>query len=606
MIVILLTPAVGGMARLLGVVDRPGEGRRAHTRTVPRLGGLALFLGIFVPALAFLDLTPAMRGLLLGAAVATTVGAIDDFRGLRWWEKLAGQVLAASIAVGFGIWVHQFTFPIVGVHELPVWIGAPLTVLGIVAVMNMVNFLDGLDGLAAGVCAISAGTFVLIELDLGRPNPAILAAIVARRDARLPPPQLLSGADLHGRLGRAAARVPARGHLGRGPFEDGVVGVALPAARGARRSDRGHVVRRREAPQARVPVYEADRSHLHHRFLNIGYSQPRAVLTIYAWCATLAAAALATRFIQPHPHGDWRAWAVAVDARIGLAALAASIYIVYLLEIVKLANPIMRRREQLATRAQDRLSLSGTPYRIVERRQEGEFGAWRAVDAEGNRYIVKPTLVGGRRRRDRVASRARVIPSRGTCSFGRASRCRRNCPAHRCPAGTASGRDRGSRDRAERAAGRQASSERSAVAGADLSDVLRGHFYVDLAVLELHSEELLRRCQASCPRAEGEFADPGDLVHWDYTTSNILAGGDEITGVVDWDGVCNGDRLFDLVTLYYYTRTTSLRDYVEARLRRDVFSAYLAAMVVRQVAYSLKFHRRRRARLIEDGLELTA
>ena len=122
-IVVLLTPAVGGMARMLGVVDKPGEGRRAHTRAVPRLGGLALFLGIFVPALAFLDLTPAMRGLLLGAAVATTVGAIDDFRGLRWWEKLAGQVLAASIAVGFGIWVHQFTFPIVGVHELPAWIG---------------------------------------------------------------------------------------------------------------------------------------------------------------------------------------------------------------------------------------------------------------------------------------------------------------------------------------------------------------------------------------------------------------------------------------------------------------------------------------------------
>jgi UDP-GlcNAc:undecaprenyl-phosphate GlcNAc-1-phosphate transferase len=96
-----------------------------------------------------------------------------------------------------------------------------------------------------------------------------------------------------------------------------------------------------------LPVYESDRFHLHHRFLNIGYSQRRAVLTIYAWCATLAAAALATRFIQPHPRGDWRPWAIVVDAAIGLAAVATSIYIVYLLEIVKLANPIMRRREQL-------------------------------------------------------------------------------------------------------------------------------------------------------------------------------------------------------------------------------------------------------------------
>src|SRR5919206_2040549 len=160
-IVVLLTPAVGGMARLLGVVDRPGA-RRLNRRAVPRLGGLALFFGIFVPALAFLNLSGETKGLFLGAAVATTVGAVDDFRGLRWWEKLGGQVAAATIPVGFGIWVHRFTFPIVGIHQLPEWVGVPLTVVWIVAIMNMVNFLDGLDGLAAGVCAISAGTFTPI------------------------------------------------------------------------------------------------------------------------------------------------------------------------------------------------------------------------------------------------------------------------------------------------------------------------------------------------------------------------------------------------------------------------------------------------------------
>src|SRR5256885_7432637 len=78
-IVVLLTPAVGGMARLLGVVDRP-EGRRLNRSTVPRLGGLALFFGGFVPALAFLDLSRETRGVLLRATVATTVGAIDDLR----------------------------------------------------------------------------------------------------------------------------------------------------------------------------------------------------------------------------------------------------------------------------------------------------------------------------------------------------------------------------------------------------------------------------------------------------------------------------------------------------------------------------------------------
>ena len=347
-IVILLTPAVGGMARMLGVVDRPGDGRRANMRAVPRLGGLALFLGIFVPALAFLDLDRSMRGLLLGAAVATTVGAIDDFRGLRWWEKLAGQFVAAAIPTGFGIWVQRFTFPVVGVHELPSWIGVPLTVLGIVAVMNMVNLLDGLDGLAAGVCGISAGTFALIELDLGRANAAILAAIVLGATLgflrhNFYPARIFMGDSGALLLGFTLAGISVEGLL----KTASLVSLLLPlAVLAVPIIDTSFVVAKRI--KHGQPIYEGDRFHLHHRFLNIGYSQRRAVLTIYVWCGTLAAAALATRFVKPHPHGEWRAWAIGVDAAIGLAALAASIYIVYLLEIVKLANPIIRRRQQLA------------------------------------------------------------------------------------------------------------------------------------------------------------------------------------------------------------------------------------------------------------------
>ena len=176
-VVVLLTPAVGGMARMLGAVDAPG-GRRLNRSPVPRLGGLALFLGIFVPALAFLPLGRETRGLLLGAAVAVTVGAIDDFRGLRWFEKLAGQLLAAAIPTWFGIWVDRFTFPFLGIHALPDWVGVPLTILWIVAIMNMVNFLDGLDGLAAGVAAIAGLTFAVIALSLAKPDAAILSAIV--------------------------------------------------------------------------------------------------------------------------------------------------------------------------------------------------------------------------------------------------------------------------------------------------------------------------------------------------------------------------------------------------------------------------------------------
>jgi UDP-GlcNAc:undecaprenyl-phosphate GlcNAc-1-phosphate transferase len=177
-IVVLLTPAVGGMARLLGAVDRP-DARRLNRRPIPRLGGLAIFLGIIVPSLAFLDLSGETRGVLLGAAVATVVGAVDDFRGLAPTTKLAGQIAAAAIPPAFGVWIDHFTFPFLGAVDLPAWLGVPLSIFWIVAVMNMVNFLDGLDGLAAGVCGIAGVTYATLALSLGKTDAAILSAIVA-------------------------------------------------------------------------------------------------------------------------------------------------------------------------------------------------------------------------------------------------------------------------------------------------------------------------------------------------------------------------------------------------------------------------------------------
>jgi UDP-GlcNAc:undecaprenyl-phosphate/decaprenyl-phosphate GlcNAc-1-phosphate transferase len=348
-IVVLLTPAVGGMARLLGVVDRP-EGRRLNRSTVPRLGGLALFFGIFVPALAFLDISGEMRGVLLGAAVATTVGAVDDFRGLRWWEKLGGQIAAAAIPVGFGIWVHRFTFPVIGVHTLPDWVGMPLSVLWIVAIMNMVNFLDGMDGLAAGVSAISAFTFTLIALSLPRPEvqAAILSAIVFGATLgflrhNVYPARIFMGDSGAMLLGFVLATIPLQGLLKTASVVTlffPLVVLAIPIL------DTSFVVARRL--KYRQPVCVADRTHLHHRFVNIGFSQRRAATYIWLWCGTLSATALALRFIKPHQHGEWHPWRTVVVGAIGVVALAASVYMVYLLEIVKLANPRIKRREEQA------------------------------------------------------------------------------------------------------------------------------------------------------------------------------------------------------------------------------------------------------------------
>ena len=352
-IVVLLTPAVGGMARLLGAVDMPGA-RRVNRGAVPRLGGLALFFGIFVPALAFLPLGRETRGLLLGMAVATTVGAIDDFRGLVWWEKLGGQLAAAAIPTGFGIWVQNFTFPLVGVHELSGWVGVPLTILWIVAIMNMVNFLDGLDGLAAGVCGISGFTFCVIALSLGRPEPAILAAIVLGACLgflrhNFYPARIFMGDSGALLLGFALGAIAVQGLLKTAAVATllfPLLVLAVPII------DTSFVVAKRI--KHGQPIYGADRTHLHHRFLNIGFSQKRAALTMWAWCAVLAGAALATRFIHPHAHGVWQTWPTVAVSAIGATALGASVYMVYLLEIVKLANPRIRRREQEAREAAER------------------------------------------------------------------------------------------------------------------------------------------------------------------------------------------------------------------------------------------------------------
>jgi UDP-GlcNAc:undecaprenyl-phosphate GlcNAc-1-phosphate transferase len=350
-VVLVLTPAVGRVARVLGVVDQPLERRRIHLAAVPRLGGLALFLGLFIPALAFLELDGAYRGILLGAALATAVGMVDDFRGLPWWGKLGGQIASAGIAVHFGVDIDRFTFPIIGIHDLPGWLAAALAFAWIVAIMNMVNFLDGLDGLAAGVCGISGVTFAIISLSLGRPDAAVLSAIVAGicfgfLRHNFYPARIFMGDSGALLLGFVLATVSIQGLL----KTAATVALFFPLfALAVPILDTSFVVARRLKHGEKL--YEPDQAHLHHRFLRRGFTQRRAVLYLYAWCVILGGAALATRFVPFRERGEWHLWPTVVVAAIGLVAVATSLYIVYLLEILKLRRVRAwadRRRESKA------------------------------------------------------------------------------------------------------------------------------------------------------------------------------------------------------------------------------------------------------------------
>ena len=331
----LLTPVAARFARRLGAVDGLKE-RGLASEATPLFGGLAIFAGVLVAALLFMPESERTRGILVAAALITLVGAWDDVRDLPPGVKLLGQVLAALILVNASVVVRNITFPFLGALEFGD-LGGPLTVLGLVAVMNVVNFSDGVDGLAAGVCAISAIAFSVIAFDLGRGAAGVLAAITAGAALgflvhNFHPASVFMGDCGSNLLGLLLGAVMIEGSLKTNALVALVaplVVLAVPFL------DTGFVVAKRI--KYRRPVYRGDSNHFHHRFHRMGFSQRRTVLYLYAWTITMAGLAVALRFI---PYSDDRGhldpgWAAALAACF-VVALAASAYLVYVLEILKL------------------------------------------------------------------------------------------------------------------------------------------------------------------------------------------------------------------------------------------------------------------------------
>ena len=366
----LLTPVAARLARRLGAVDGL-KARGLASEATPLLGGLAIFAGVLIAALLYMPDNERTRGILVAAALITLVGAWDDVRDLPPGAKLAGQVLAALILVDAGVVVRNITFPFLGALEFGD-LGGPLTVLGLVAVMNVVNFSDGVDGLAAGVCAISAVAFAVIAFDLGRGAAGVLAAITAGAALgflvhNFHPASVFMGDCGSNLLGLLLGAVMIEGSLKTNALVALVaplVVLAVPFL------DTGFVVAKRI--KYRRPVYRGDSNHFHHRFHRMGFSQRQTVLYLYAWTITMAGLAVALRFI---PYSDDRGhldpgWTAALAACF-VIALAASAYLVYVLEILKL-----RRLRAWQLRRTDPDTSEHDIDQEVERELEtGEFTA---------------------------------------------------------------------------------------------------------------------------------------------------------------------------------------------------------------------------------------
>jgi UDP-GlcNAc:undecaprenyl-phosphate/decaprenyl-phosphate GlcNAc-1-phosphate transferase len=303
------TPLVIRLARRIGAVDHPGV-RSVHTRPVPRIGGVAIYVSTACILLALLvlnhavsdrfrEVRPQVLTLLIAATGIFLVGLIDDLRGLPARCKFAAEVLGAVALCLVGVRIGS-----IGLGretELALgWLGVPITILWIVGVTNAVNMSDGLDGLAAGVAAIACAVIAVLALHgstthtgPARSNDimmalfalALLGSLTGFLFFNFNPAKIFMGdcGSLFVGFTIAAASVMCISKSA------ALVGLALPAlALGVPIFDTLLAMLRRFLE--RRSLFAPDRSHFHHRMLDLGLNQRRAVLVIYA--VTLIAAGL--------------------------------------------------------------------------------------------------------------------------------------------------------------------------------------------------------------------------------------------------------------------------------------------------------------------------
>ena len=297
LISLLMTPLVKKLAFRVGAVDRP-EARKVHSRLMPRMGGLAIFLGFTITILLVEPMTKSNIGLLAGGLLILLLGLADDIVGVSPRMKLLGQIIAAGVLVGFGEKIDFLTNPF-GAHMfyLPAAVGIPLTIFWIVGVTNAVNLVDGLDGLAGGLAAIASLTLALIgwandQMMIVVPAVILSASIIGFLKYNFHPAKIFMGDSGSLFLGYMLAGLSVIG-LTKGAA---VISVFVPILiLGIPIFDTLYAIVRRFINNQ--PILEADKGHLHHRLLAIGLSHRQTVVAIYGISSVLGGCAIVLTFL---------------------------------------------------------------------------------------------------------------------------------------------------------------------------------------------------------------------------------------------------------------------------------------------------------------------
>ena len=292
----VLTPLVRRIALGLNAVDEPGM-RRVNTVPVPRGGGVAVAIAFIAVGIVLSNLnssslqpTPDVANdprrivaLLLGGALATVFGVLDDYFDLRARWQFVGQLGLAAIAIGFGIVVVRLNNPVGQDFFLAQPFAVGFTVLWVVGMINSLNFIDGLDGLSSGVAIIAALTLGTISLSAGIAQPFIAALCFALAGAlvgflrwNFQPASVFIGTSGVMFVGYTLAILSI---LGTAKVAIALLVLGVPII------DAFWIIVRRLV-QGRSP-FSPDRGHLHHRLLDVGLSHRQTVVLIYAVCIVL-------------------------------------------------------------------------------------------------------------------------------------------------------------------------------------------------------------------------------------------------------------------------------------------------------------------------------